>query len=302
MTTFLTRLGRGGAWRAERAFAASSRQTRRATSSLRSRPTFLLLGAQKAGTTSLHQHLRDHPAVLTATVKEVQYFNKEYHRGDRWYLSHFPLRTHTTAVRGRRATAQVGEATAAYLFDPRVPLRVHAFDSGMRLVAVLRDPVERAYSHHQMEIRWRRELLPFPEALRREEVELPLELERIAVDPLRPSGLGCAYVARGRYAEQLERWLALFPREQLLVLFAEELVTDPRGQLTLLADFLELPPFGEDPLPHRGAQRYDPRDPPGRERLAELFEPENRRLAALLGRTLPWPSSERTAAAARSFA
>ena len=230
--------------------------------------------------------------MLTATVKEVQYFNKEYRRGESWYLSHFPLRLRAVAARRRSGvSAQVGEATAAYVFDPRVPRRVHAFDPSMKLIAVLRDPVARAYSHYQMEIRWQRETLPFEGALRRAEIELPRELARIAEDPLEPSGLGCAYVARGRYAEQLERWLDLFPREQLLVLVAEELVADHRGQLARVAEFLEIPPFRDEGFPHRGAQEYAPMDAHVRERLVETFEPENRRLEELLGRALPWAYS-----------
>lgn len=79
------------------------------------------------------------------------------------------------------------------------------------------------------------------------------------------------------------------------MLFAEELVADAHGQLALVTEFLDLPPFGEAPFPHRGAQVYPPMDAAVRHRLAELFEPENRRLAELLGRTLPWPSSPRPA-------
>src|SRR5262249_56243321 len=99
--------------------------------------------------------------------------------------------------------AGVGEASGAYLFDPRAPGRVQGFDPAMKLIVALRDPVDRAYSHYQMEHRWGREPLPFEEALEREEAELGRELERVLADPDSESGLECSYIARGRYAEQL---------------------------------------------------------------------------------------------------
>jgi hypothetical protein len=296
---FVERAESAARWRVDRAVRESRRRTRHATARLRVRPTFLVIGAQKAATTSLHEYLRGHPAVLTANLKEVQYFNKEYRRGERWYLSHFPLGVRAVARRRRTHTdAQVGEATAAYLFDPRAPLRVREFDPEMKLVAVLRDPVARAYSHYQMELRWSRETLPFEDALRREEVQLPRDLQEIADDPLASHGLGCAYVARGRYAEQLERWLELFPREQLLVLVGEELLSDPTAQLARVTEFLGLPPGPVPVLPHRGAQVYAPMDAAVRDRLAATFEPENRRLEELLGRRLPWASSDAAGQAA----
>lgn len=275
--------------RTERALGDLGRRTRHATSTARLRPTFLVIGAQKSGTTSLHAQLRQNPAVLTASVKEVQYFNKEFRRGERWYLSHFPLRLRAAPIRRRLGIApQVGEATAAYLFDPRVPTRVQAFQPETKLIAILRDPVARAVSHYQMELRWERELLPFEDALRREEVEYPRRLERIAEDPLAAEGFAPSYIARGRYAEQLERWFALFPRKQLLVVVYEELVGDPAGQLERIADFLEVPHAPTEAFPHRGRQTYSPPDPASQERLARIFEPENRRLEKLLGRSLPW--------------
>src|SRR5574337_1040125 len=113
-----------------------SRSSRLATAGARLRPTYLLIGAQKAGTSSLHRRLRDHPAVETARIKEVEYFNKRYAWGERWYRSQFPLPFPLAARarhRGGDGEPVVGEATAAYLFDPRVPLRAHAFDPGLKL-------------------------------------------------------------------------------------------------------------------------------------------------------------------------
>ena len=264
---------------------------RRATSSARTRPTYLVIGAQKAGTTSLHHYLSQNPAVLTARVKEVQYFTKYYARGEGWYRGQFPLVTHERAVRRRIGVSPaVGEATAACLFDPRSPERVHAFDPEMKLVALLRDPIERAYSAFQMELRWGRETGTFEEALDREETDLPGVLERLRTNPNASvsSGLGRSYVARGLYADQLERWLQLFDRDQLLILMSDDLDQDPAATVSRVAGFLGVPEWHATEYPRRGVQEYAAMAPETRERLAQTFAAHDRRLVELLGRELPW--------------
>ncbi len=287
----VARARRGLAYRRRKALEQPRRMARRTTSMLRLRPTFLVIGAQKAGTTSLHEYLVEHPAVLCAATKEVQYFNQLYDGREGWYRSQFPLAARSWAVRRRLGVRPaIGEATAAYIFHPRVPERVHAFDPRMKLIAVLRDPVDRAYSHYQMELRWGRESGSFEEALAREEAELPPELELIRRDPtyVSPNGLARSYVARGCYAEQIERWLRFFPREQLLVLTSEELLGDPAEVMSRIAGFLGIPEWRAESYPLRGVREYPPIPPTTRERLAHTFEPHNRRLEELLGREVPW--------------
>jgi len=193
----------------------------------------------------------------------------------------------------------VGEATPDYLFDPRAPARVHAFDSRMKLIAVLREPVERAYSHWRMETRHGRESLSFEEALDREEAELQGELaELIATPGYRDVPFRTSYTARGRYAEQLERWLELFPRDQLLVLLSDDLLADPAGAMSRLARFLGIPDWSAESYRLRGVQGDEAMAPETRERLARAFEEPNRRLEELLGVELGWttPQGSRTGA------
>jgi hypothetical protein len=264
--------------------------TRRATADLRLRPTFLVIGAQRSGTTSLDDYLAEHPAVLSAVVKEVQYFHRHYEKGERWYRSRFPLAARARLVRRRVGVPPaVGETSPDYLFDPRAPARVHAFDPRMRLVAVLRDPVERAYSHWRMEVRRGREELSFEEALDREESELDRELALLLrTDGYREVPFRISYVARGRYAEQLERWLELFPREQLLVLTSDELGADPAEAMSRISRFLEVPDWHAEQYGRRSVQGEALMPPETRERLARAFAPHNRRLEELLGRELGW--------------
>ena len=169
------------------------------TARLRPLPDFLIVGAQKAGTTALYAYLRRHPSITGPSWKEVSYFDRHYLRGPAWYRGNFPLRS-----RGRI----VGEASPSYLFHPDAAERAAALVPGARVIALVRDPVERAHSHYQHEVALGREPLPFEEALEREEERLAGELERMRADAgyFSHAWWNYTYLARGRYAEQLERW------------------------------------------------------------------------------------------------
>lgn len=282
---FIRRVPPAVAWRVEARTRGARERARKATAPVRLRPTFLVIGAQKAGTTALHGYLRQHPAVFSPEWKELHYFSLKYPLGEHWYLSHFPLKaTH-------RSVLAVGEATPAYLFDPRSPARVHAFDPRMKLVVTLRDPVERAYSHYWMEVETRDETRSFEDALAWEEAEVWPELERWAADPAYVSPLplfGRSYVARGFYAENLERWLALFPRDQLHALTSDELLADPAGALSAVERFLGVPEWQPPTYAQENVRDYPPMSPVTRERLRQVFAPHDRRLEALLDVELPW--------------
>jgi hypothetical protein len=255
------------------------------------RPTFLVIGAQKAGTSSLYWYLREHPAILCASPKEVHYFDHAYQQGSGWYVAHFPLAPRAAVARRRvDLPPVVGEVTPAYLFNPLVPERVRAFDPAMKLIAILRDPVTRAYSQYHMQLRQGRETRSFEDALAHEASALPAELERILSDPSASSETAqrLAYVRRGRYAEQLERWLEFFPREQLFVLTSDELRADPADAMSRIAHFLDIPEYRSATYAMSGVKKYPPMDPATTEHLARIFETDNRRLELLVGRALDW--------------
>jgi hypothetical protein len=254
---------------------------RRATAGRRMLPSFLILGAQKAGTTSLLAYLDEHPHVDGPVTKEIHYFDLAAHRDVAWYRSHFPL---------RREGAITGESTPYYLLHPLVARRVRDALPDVRLIVVLRDPVERAISHHNHEVALGYESLGLQEALDREAERLAGEEERLRTGERARSYAHqhYGYVDRGRYAEQLERWLELFARDRLLVLLSEELFADPVAAVHETQDFLGLRRHDPTDLRARNARSYEPADDAIRAALAERFREPNARLATLLGRDLPW--------------
>jgi len=236
-------------------------------------PDFLIIGGQRCGTTSLHGYLARHPQVRVATGKELQFFSLHYGRGERWYRGHFP-----PAATGRMSF----EASPLYLFHPLAAARAAKTLPEGRFIALLRDPVERAWSHYLHTRSYGQEPLDFAAAVAAEESRLGT-----------PEGLRrYSYVSRGHYAEQLERWFAHVPRERLHVVRSEDLYADPAAAYAGILDFLGLEPFTPDEFAVH-TRRVDRSGPPEdvARALRDHFAPHNARLAALLGWPAdPWPA------------
>lgn len=257
----------------------------RATARLRPLPDFLIVGAQRAGTTALYEYLRRHPAVVGPAWKEVNFFDVHYPRGEAWYRGHFPI-----GARSRRLGSIVGEASPSYLFHPLGPERIRALLPDVRLIALLRNPVDRAHSHYHHEVELGREPLSFEDALEREEERMRGEQERMLADPeyFSHAWWNFTYLARGRYAEQLERWLAVFPRDQLLVLPSEQLFDRPGEAYARILEFLGAPPHELGSYPRVFGRDYSAMRPATRRQLADYYEEPNRKLSELLGQELGW--------------
>ena len=264
-------------------------------------PDFLIIGAAKAGTTSLFRWLSDHPMVAPPSppwlrdvpMKEVHFFDYNHYRREDWYRAHFPRQRAALAFErehGRRFIT--GEASASYLSHRWAPSRVKRMLPDPKLIVVLRDPVARAYSQFHMSRREEEEPFEtFEEAVAAEEGRLRSELARVETDRRYNSWpLGTwSYLQRSRYAEHLERWLELFPREQFLFVKAEELFQDPYGTLDVVNDFLDVPHHRPADLPRlKDGGSYQPLSAETRARLVEYFRPHNERLYELTGIDFGW--------------
>lgn len=272
--------------------AATITTFRKLTGTLRALPDFIIIGAQKCGTSSLYHYLAQHPAVAPAIRKEVHYFDWSYGRGLDWYRAHFPTR----AYRSLRETLTqrrllVGEASPYYLFHPHVPGRVKALLPDVRLIVLLRDPVERTVSSHQHQVRKGRETLPLMAALERELREMPGEIARLQADPSYNSEAHrhYSYLSRGIYADQLPAWLEHFPQDRLLVLHSQDFFSQTPAVFADVLRFLELPAWEPQTYRRFNAAEYDELDATTRDWLVQYFAPHNARLYALLGRDFGWP-------------
>ena len=261
-----------------------------ATSSLRPLPSTIIIGAQKAGTTALYAYLRRHPAVVGPARKELNYFDRHYARGTAWYRGQFPNLVRVRLA-GRNGSAPVvAEASTGYLFHPLAPGRVRALLPEVRLIALLRDPVDRAYSHYQHEVALGREQLSFEEAIEAEDGRMAGELERMLGEPryFSYAWWNYTYIARGLYAEQLERWFAVFPREQLLVVPTSDLAEDSAATYRRVLAHVGTTAHELDDYPRIFSRDYEQMPAETRQRLSERYAEPNRRLYELLGRDLGW--------------
>lgn len=200
-------------------------------------PDFMIVGAQKAGTTSLYAYLTQHPQILSAKEKEVHFFDLNYDRGIEWYASQFPI--------ARQHGSITGEATPYYLFHPCVPKRIYNLFPKIKLIVLLRDPVSRAISHYYHEVRLGYEMLSLSDAIAQESARLHGETEKLLSDSTYHSinHQHYSYLARGVYIEQLKYWMTLFPKEQFLILKAEDLYTKPKDIVSQVLEFLGLPDY-----------------------------------------------------------
>jgi hypothetical protein len=236
---------------------------------------FVVAGVQKGGTSALDAYLRQHPEICMADEKEVHFFDREsnFKHGEADY------RPYHAYFSPRRRHRLLGEATPGYLYYRAVAPRLQAYNPDLKLLVILRDPVRRAYSQWNMRRVSQAEDRPFGEAIRRDKAR-SRQKRAIATEG---SG-GIAYVERGRYADQLEHLWRFFPREQTLVLKNEDLRHRPKETLAEVFAFLGVRPFPDLKRREVNEGRYAaPMAAADRDYLRALFEPEVRRLEALLG-------------------
>jgi hypothetical protein len=266
----------------------------RATAPLRTPPTFIMVGAQRAGTTSLFRALMSHPNVMRPVMhKGVNYFDIASYESWNWYLSHFPLQVNAKrkAANGQKQAA-VFEASGYYMFHPHAPRRIAKALPNVKIVAMVRDPVERAYSAYKHEFARGFETEGCEKALELEEARIKPELARMLADPLYQSDTyrHQAYRRRGHYAEQLQVFADLLGPEQVHVMESEQFFSDPEKAYSNLLDFLGLPVVMPPSFDQFNARPGSPLSPELDKELRDHFAPHDAALATYLGRPPMWQS------------
>lgn len=226
-------------------------------------PDFLIIGASRSGTTSLFWYLVNHPDIWMSRVKEIHYFDLNYHKGLEWYAQYF------------RSGYINGEASPYYLVHPEVPERVRISCPDVKLIALLRNPVDRAYSHYQIAVRKQKDELEFLDALAAEEERLSGPTPWI----YKPKSFRTyTYITRGLYAQQLTRWLRYFPKEQFCVIKSEDLFNTTEEIVARISEFIGIkePPVFR-PTAHN-KQRYAPLSDEQREKAARYFVEDEKKL------------------------
>lgn len=276
----------GGRWGRERLAAATWER--------RVLPDVVLAGVQRSGTTALFDALYRLPNVeRPRRGKGSHYFSYNFHRGWEWFQSQFPTEGWARTVRSRTGRPLFCfEACPYYLFHPFAVERMAQALPEVRVMVMLRDPVRRAESHYHHSTSNGHEDLPFGEALAREEARMAGEVERMEADWSYWSHHHehHSYLAKGMYADQLERLFRHYERDRVMVIQSEAFYRDPNRVLGEVTAWLGLDPVTLERSDDRNGHEYRPMDGDMRQRLIEQYREPNERLYALLGRRFDWLS------------
>lgn len=275
----------------ERALPIPDIWIRDLTATYRILPSFIIIGAQRCGTTSLYDYLSNHPQIIPSPVKELFYFDDYYQRPIEWYKSFFPTEKQKEKLeRDLVARVITGEASPSYFFHPYAAKRIKETLPQVKLILVLRDPIERAYSHYNHIRRLNREPLSFEEALAKEVERITPDIEKLAKDEFYKADQrrDYSYLTRGYYAKQLTEWYKYFPKEQLLVVQSEEFYRETPRVYNEIVEYLGLNSYTLPVFEAKNALKYAKMAPETKEKLKAYFAPKNEELYELLGKRFDW--------------
>lgn len=274
-----------------RAALVAADQLGHRTASRRSLPTMLIVGGQRCGTTTLFKALTQHQSFVGPTLRKgVHYFDLNHDRSIDWYRARFPTKASLAGLQQRTSgSVVVGESSPYYLWHPLAAGRIARALPDVRVIALLRDPVERAYSAHAHELARGFESEPFERALDLEDERLADDEDRLKSGEIdrSMSHQHLAYIRRGEYIDQLERMAAAVGRDHLLVLDSADLWADPDHNWPSVSAFLGL---SEQPvaLQQHNARSRAPMSAALRGRLEDHYAPFDERLAHWWGHTPSW--------------
>ena len=275
----------------ERALPIPDIWIRDLTAKKRILPSFIIIGAQRCGTTSLYDYLSHHPQIIPSPVKELFYFDDYYTRPIEWYKSFFPTKKEQEKLeRDLVANVITGEASPSYFFHPYAAKRIKETLPQIKLILVLRDPIERAYSHYNHIKRLNREPLSFEEAIEKEQERIAPDIEKLAKDEFYKADQrrDYSYLTRGYYAKQLKEWFKHFPKEQLLIVQSEEFYRDTPRVYNEIVEYLGLNSYTLPTFEAKNALKYAKMAPETKEKLKAYFAPKNEELYELLGKRFDW--------------
>lgn len=266
----------------------------RVTGFMRVLPDFLIIGVSKAGTTSLYNYLIKNPSIVKALGKEVSFFDDNFSKGISWYKTNFPTFITKNQVKKNHQYFLTGEA-ADYLYHPLAPKRINEIIPDVKMIALLRNPVDRAHSHYWQSVRKGRETASFKDVIEKQlsdetafqkDSYLFETSKNLKINPLN------AYLSGGIYADRIKRFYDVFNKEQILIIKSEDLFSNPETTVNNVTNFLKIPKWSLKNYPKYNYYKdQSPMDSEIRKRLREYYKPHNESLSSLLGVSFDWNES-----------
>ena len=258
------------------------------TGPIRVLPDFIIIGAGKSGTSSLYNYLIQHPNIYSAKIKEINYFVRGW---TKWYRPNFPTifqKFYVTKI--KKEPFITGEATPFYLIHPHVPKKVYDKIPNVKIIILLRDPVDRSFSQFNQWKKTKYENFSFEEAVKSEKIKTSDEWLNYTDEEFPGSRINVkySYIEGGLYFEQIKRWLDIFPKNQILILKAEDFFSNPAKITSRVFDFLGISPYEIDGTKKFNVGQYDHIEPEIEEFLRKFFKPYNKKLFELIREEFHW--------------
>lgn len=257
------------------------------TAFLRPLPDFIITGVAKCGTESFWAAMMQHPQIAKPNIHSIHYFDEVYHKNLQWYQAHFPLK--------KRLSDKLitGEKSTFYISHPYCAERIHKVLPDVKLIVLLRNPVDRAVSQYGHFKSRGYEDLPIDEAMRQEEERIEPYLSTMDDKSVYKAGHPLkvySYKARGHYAEHLKKYFEFFDRKQMKIIKSERFFSEPDDVLKETFEFLGINSDVKIPdlRPVNTRKRKENVPDSTYDYLEEYFAPHNKKLQELLGEDFTW--------------
>ena len=262
------------------------------SSSVRLLPTVMIVGFHKTATTSIHEYLIQHPNVIKPIRKEIGYFSVFFWRGEMWYKSHFPTIFSKLIKNKKNENFVVLDSDPNCSYHPHSPNRIYQRLPDIKLIFILRNPIDRAWSDFNQDLNrnWISKI-SFEEKIKDDKADLDKMLNSLKYQKIQPDyfkEMPRAYLSIGKYVNYIKKWFEYFPPEQILFLTTDELKSDLDTSLTKIFKFLNIP---NQPIPNlekRNMGKYKKMNLETRKKLIEYYRPFNLELETLLNKKFNW--------------
>ena len=253
-------------------------------------PDFLVIGAKRCGTTSLYQHLSEHPCISRSPRDNIGFFNENYHLGINWYKSLFPTVFYKKKMESKNKQCLFFDVTSTYMEEELTAKNVYEVNPNQKIIVILRNPVDRAYSHYHVNVKEKSEKRSFEDAIFEEmnriKSERIIQNKNKNLRVFTPNNIH--YLKKGFYALQLKSWFKIFPREQILVLSTEEFQEDQNLIYKKIFDFLNIPNMKIKSTEKMEKGNYIPMKHDTRNLLLDYFRQCNHELFELINSEFDW--------------
>ncbi len=255
-------------------------------------PNFFIIGGVRCGTTSLYHYLGQHNCINRAAYDELGYFDDNYHLGLNWYRSMFATKSTKINTEEKYGKFLTFDVTPFYIYNPLVVDRISKDFPNTKIIAALRNPIDRAYSNFNDRIQREGDTKTTFEEIIEYEMKVIQESNDNQDNEYLVNVFYELLLGRGLYAKQLEYWFKKIPKEQILIISSEKLQNNTETTLSEIFEFLDISKQNINDLTKQNKIGYPKMKDSTREVLNNFFKPYNEKLFKLLGKTFDWDNQK----------